>query len=173
MSQTPRIETPPRTRRSRWRVLVALALLALLAVAIAVGWWNYRKPLSDEERQMVGVWRFQPDGPQRPVLIEIELRADRTCRWRGVNLTTGEVSAWDDPYGSSWRMSGDRLVIHHPDSTPGTIWYFISSKLSVDVAIVLTPDGPDRFRYESRLEDHSNKRGPPATGTISRVTPTE
>jgi hypothetical protein len=150
---------------------VLLASLILLAGAVAVGWWNSRKALSAEERQLVGTWTFRFDGVPMNSLLEYEFREDRSCRLRNRDPQTGEASA--DTPGLSWSLSDGRLVVRHPGGAAGRFWHVLPSQRSVDEVLQLTPDGPDRFRYQGVIEIRSTPQGSPVTGTMTRVTPTE
>lgn len=168
-----RIETPPNTRRRRWRVLCALALLALLAGVVAVGWWkNSRELLSEEERHLVGTWTLQWDAHPGKILgLEYEFRADRTCRIRHYDPKTGALIS--ERTGATWRLSDNQLIVRHPGAAAGSFWHVLPSQRAVDEVLILTPDGPDRFRYQGTIEIRSTPTQMPVTGTVTRVTPTE
>ncbi|HET6575480.1 MAG TPA: hypothetical protein VFG68_17890 [Fimbriiglobus sp.] len=167
----PRIETPPNTRRRRWRVLIALGLLALLAGAIIAGWWNSRTSLSDEERHLVGTWTYQWDGHPEKLPLDYEFRSDHTCRIRNFDPKTGAVLV--ETTGVTWRLSGDRLTVRHPGAAGGEFWHLFPSQRDAVEVIILTPDGPDRFHYRSTIEIRSTPTQPPVTGTMTRVIPAE
>lgn len=169
MSETPRAETPPKTRRKRWWVLSALALLVLAAAA--GWWWTSRTPLSDEERHLIGTWTVRMDGVPMDTLLQYEFRPDRTCLMRNVDAATGAVTA--DIPGQTWSLSDGRLVVRHPDGAAGSFWHVLPSQRAMDEVWLLTPDGPDRFRYQGTIEIRSTPQGPPVTGTVTRVTPRE
>lgn len=169
MSDTPRTETPPDTRRRRWRVLVALVLLALLTGAIALGWWNSQRPLSVEERHLVGTWTYQWDGHPEKLPLEYEFRPDRTCRIRNFDPKAGALVG--ETTGTTWRLSGNRLVVRHPGGAAGSFWHLLPSQRDVEEVSLLTPDGPDRFRYTGTIEIRSTPTQPPVTGTMARVKP--
>jgi hypothetical protein len=84
---------------------------------------------------------------------------------------TGTVTA--DITVLSWWLSDGRLVIRYPGGAAGRFWHVLPSQRAVDEVWLLTPEGPDRFRYTGTIEIRSNATGPPVTGTMTRVTPTE
>jgi hypothetical protein len=172
VSETPRAEaTPGARRRRRRRVLLALALLALFAGAAAVGWWNSLRPLSVEERHLVGTWTYQWDGHPGKLPLEYEFRPDRTCRIRTFDPKTGVLVG--ETTSTTWRLSGTRLIVRHPGAAAGGFWHLLPSQRAVDEVSTLTPDGPDRFRFTGTIEIRSTPTQPPVTGTMARVTPTE
>jgi hypothetical protein len=168
VSEPPRVEEPPTTRRRRWLVLVVLAALAL---AVAVGWWNSGTPLSDEERHLVGTWAYQWDNSPKPLGLEYEFRPDRTCRIRTFDPKTGALLG--DRSNARWWLSGDRLTVRHPEAAAGGFWHVLPSQRAADEVSVLTPDGPDRFRYTGTIAIRSTPTQLPVTGTMTRVAPEE
>jgi hypothetical protein len=164
VSDTPRAETPPKTRRRRRWVLIALVLV--LTGAICVGcWWNARQRLTGEERQLVGKWTIQFDRNPPDVVIEYEYRPDRTWRLRNYHPKDGELIG-DGP-GQTWRLSGNKLIKRYRRAAGGEFWDLLAPQQSVEVVFILTPDGPDRFRYTETVERAPGE--PPATGTMTRV----
>jgi hypothetical protein len=157
--------------RRKWRVLIAFALLGLLAGVIAVGWWSSRKPLSNEERHLVGRWTFQLDDTPMSVGLEYEFLPDRTCRLRNIDPKTGAIL--NESPGHTWWLSGNKLTVRHPMAAAGGFWQLLPSQRSVDEVSVLTPDGPDRFRYTGTIEVRSTPTATPVAGTMTRVTPVE
>lgn len=173
MSEVAKVETDPAPgarRRKRW-VLIALALLVLLAVGTAVGWRVLPRPLSDDERQLVGAWKYQWDQYPGDLGLEYEFRADRTCRVRTFDRTTGALIS--EATNATWWLSGRTLTVRHPDGAAGSLWHVLPSQRAADEVSVLTPDGPDRFRYRGTIEIRSTPTGPPVAGTMTRVHPAE
>jgi hypothetical protein len=142
----------------------------LAAAAGAYYWWAAPRPLSAEERALVGTWAVRLDGAAGDAL-EYEFRPDRTCRMRGRDPRTGAVST--DLAGLSWGLSGGRLVVRHPDGAAARSWHVLPSQRSADEVFRLTPDGPDRFRYTGTIEVRSTPTQPPVTGTMTRLPPAE
>lgn len=172
MNDTPRIETPP-TRHRRWRVLLTFALLLLLTLAAAIIWQSSRSALSDEERHLVGRWKYQWDHDPKDLGLEYEFRADRTCRIRNFDPKTGAVLV--DSSTARWWLSGNKLIVRHPEVLTNSNWRLLPSQRAMYEESILTPDGPDRFRYKVVSEVHrSVQQGPQVVaGTMSRVTATE
>ena len=99
-----------------------------------------------------------------------EFRPDRTCRV--LNLDPKSLRVLNNPKDLKWRLSDGELIVRMPGAAHGPVW-LPPSRRSVDEIIALTPDGPDRFRYTTVVEVRSTPLGPPVTGTMTRVTPTE
>jgi hypothetical protein len=163
-------ETPPNTRRRKWRLLLLLMLLA--AAALGVGrWWTARQDLSDAERQIVGTWEYQWDGNPTKLPLAYEFRPDRTCRVRNYDPKTGALLA--ETTSQTWWRSGNKLIVRHPDSAAVHFWHVLPSQRSADEVSILTPDGPDRFRFTGTIEIRGTPTQPSVSGTMTRVTPTE
>jgi hypothetical protein len=139
-------------------------------LAAGACWWAVPRPLSDEERDLVGTWAVRLDGAAGDTL-EYEFRPDRTCRMRDRNPRTGAVTT--DLPGLSWGLSGGRLVVRHPDGAAASFWHVLPAQRAADEVFRLTPDGPDRFRYTGTIEIRSAPTQPPVTGTMTRVRPAE
>jgi hypothetical protein len=154
------------------RPLIAVAvLLAMLAAGLGIAWWALRQPLSAEEQRLVGTWKYQWDGHPGDLGLEYEFRSDRTCRIRSINPKTGAQTG--DSAGSTWRLSGGTLTVRLPAAATGSGWHLFPSRQAAEEVCVLTPDGPDRFRYRGVIEVRSAPTGPPVTGTMTRVRPAE
>ena len=139
---------------------------------VAVGWWNARDSLSDEERHLVGAWTYQWDShPEKDLGLEYEFRPDRTCRIRNYDPKTGALIS--DRSNAKWRLSGNRLTVRHPGAATGGFWHVLPSQRAADEVSILTPDGPGRFRFTGTIEVRSTPTQPPVTGTMTRITPTE
>jgi hypothetical protein len=143
----------------------------MLAAGLGTAWWALRQPLSAEERHLVGTWTYQWDGHPGDLGLEYEFRADRTCRIRSFNSKTGALTG--DSADSTWWLSGGTLTVRHPGLPAGSAWHVLPSQRAADEVCVLTPDGPDRFRYRGVIEVRSAPTGPPVTGTMTRVRPAE
>lgn len=170
MNETPRAEAPI-PRRRRWRILLALALVLLLTLTAAIVWQKSRNALSDEEQHLVGTWTVQPLSTTMSTTLLYEFRPDRTCRIRTVDPKTGALIS--DRTNARWWLSGNRLTVHHPGTATSSFWHVLPSQRSADEVLILTPDGPDRFRYTGTIEIRGTPTQPSVTGTMTRVTPTE
>jgi hypothetical protein len=142
----------------------------LLTLATAVVWQLSWSALSDEERHLVGTWTVRWDNAPMGVDLRYEFRPDRTCRILNLNPETGAIV--HDSSDQTWRLSDGELIVRRPGAAAGPSW-LPPSRRSVDELFTLTPDGPDRFRYRGVVEVRSTQKGPPVTGTMTRVTPTE
>ena len=153
----------PRHRRRWVRVTVAA-----LAVAALVLWWTAERPLSGDERALVGTWRFRWNGSPADLPLEYEFRADRTCVVRTLNAATGTVKGVSAD--QTWRRTGDTLVVRCPEGGYSPWWDLLGEGRAVREVLTLTPDGPDRFRYTGTIEA-GWKAGsqPPVSGTLTRV----
>ena len=89
-----------------------------------------------------------------------------------MDAAVGRRAVLADSSGRTWRLSGGELVIRRPGAAAGPSW-LLPSRRSVNEVFTLTPDGPDRLRYTAAVEVRSVPKGPPVTGTMSRLTPAE
>jgi hypothetical protein len=166
VSEPPRAEALPNTRRRRWRWAL-LALVLVLTGAIGIGLWrNTRQPLTDEERQLVGTWVIQFDRNPTDVVIEYEYRPDRTWRLWNYRPKSGDFKGQSPALSGTWRLSGNKITKRYRRAA-GSIWHPLPSQRSVEDVLILTPDGPDRFRYTGTVERAPGE--PPSTGTMTRV----
>ena len=154
-------------RRNRRRLLVVFALAAFLAGGV-FAWRNIKPVLSDGERELVGTWKYHwNNGSQSAFLPEYEFRADRTCVIRHFDPKTGA------PSGSNvvlpWRRTGDKLTVRQPVVNPA--WPVLPLLRHLNDVSILTPDGPDRYRYVSTFEHGGTPLTPPVAGTMTRVAP--
>jgi hypothetical protein len=171
MDGGPGTEPPPAACRRVRRALIAVGSVAVLAAGAGVGWWALPRPLSAEERHLVGTWKYQWDQFPGELGLEYEFRADRTCRTRNFDPTTGALV--HETAGATWRLSGSTLTVRTPGAAAGSRWHVLPAQWAADEVSVLTPDGPDRFRYRGAIEVRSTPTGPPVTGTLTRVRPVE
>jgi hypothetical protein len=163
-------ETPPKTRR-KWRLLLLLMLLAAATLGAGRWWTTRQQDLSDAERQIVGTWEYQWDGNPTKLPIEYEFRPDHTCRIRDYDPKTGTLLA--ETTAQTWWLSGNKLVVRHPDSAAVHFWHVLPSQRSADEVSILIPDGPDRFRFTGTIEIRGTPTQPPVTGTMTRIRTTD
>jgi hypothetical protein len=169
MNETPRVETPVRPRRRGRRALLALVLLLTGAAGIGL-WRQFRDPLSDEERQLVGTWSLRWDNAPMKLELRYEFRPDRTCHITSWDAKTGAV--YSDLSDQSWRLTGAKLIVRRPGAAAGPR-FLPASLRAVDEELTLTPEGPGRFRYSGVVKVRSTPTGPPVTGSMTRIGPAE
>lgn len=165
--------TPPDTdlvprRRNRRRVLTVLSAALVLAVGV-FAWRNVTPGLSDGERELVGTWTYRWDGSPNDLPLSYEFRADRTCVVRRFDPRTGAPSGSSEV--ATWWRTGDELTVRYPRDRPILTRPVQSVFRHLHDVSILTPDGPDRYRYVGTIETGGTPLTPSVAGTMTRVVP--
>ncbi len=155
----------------RWKrlTLLVLALAALVLAGAVFAWRNFTPGLSDGERELVGTWKYRWDGHPNDLPLSYEFRADRTCVVRRFDPETGATSGATEI--ATWWRTGDKLTVRYPKDRPILTWPVRPVFRHLDDVSILTPDGPDRYRYVGTIETGAPALTPSVTGTMTRVAP--
>lgn len=162
---------PTKLSRGLLLWLVALVLLPLVGISL---WVHDRLTLYTAEEAMVGAWVQSHDDRVEPVIVEFELRDDRTVVLVNRDRGTGNVTLITLEY-QHWQRRGDDIILRRspaPTRRDSLLWWRPRPPESVDV-LRLTPDGPGRYRYVlTRCDIAPVHQGlPPVTGVWTRVEP--
>jgi hypothetical protein len=160
---------PSRNRKRLWYVLLFLLLLSVLG---GFGFYFRKpdppKPLSASEQELVGMWRYQGGDPEEDLGYGYQLHSDRTCTKYFYDRKTGELR--DRNTDLIWWRNGDRLTVRLLHGAVYSTWGVWDRSYPCDHVMLLTPDGPGRFKLKGHMEvEFWLSHRPSVAGTMIRV----
>jgi len=155
------------------RFALTLVLLLLGSIAGYFVWTKYRNenpilpPLTEEEQQLVGEWKFESDGITLSCDYGYTFLPDHICIKRWYEKDTNLISY--ENRDQHWWFEGGRLTIRAKHGafkemlSIGT-WKW-NRPLKHDSIYDLIPEGPGHFRTEESVRIEGAIETPRATGT--------
>ncbi|MFO0935948.1 MAG: hypothetical protein U0798_05460 [Gemmataceae bacterium] len=165
----------PGTRSKRYVVLIVCLLLIFSTTLIV---WNcYQSdnltlpPLTDEERELLGEWKFSLNQQALAFDYGYTLLPDHKCIKRWYVSHTNEIN--QENHDHVWWRNGHELTIRAQNGAGKTL-FTIGPKswtrsFPSDSIYTLTPDGPGRFKTVERVAIKEFFDEPQLTGSGEMV----